>query len=317
VNLTQAAATTALGNAGLTLGTVSTAASTTVPAGSVISENPGAGTLVAAGSAVALVVSSGPPPPPPTLSALTPSSTPAGGSAFTLTVTGSNFVSGSVVRWNGAGRTTSFTSSTQLTAAIAAADIATPGTAQVTVANPDGAVSNALTFAIPAAATTCQSCSIWTTAATPAVASVQDGNPVELGVRFRSDVAGVITGIRFYKGSQNTGPHTGNLYTATGTLLASATFTNETASGWQQVTFASPVSIAANTTYVASYYTPSGFYSTTRPYFTTSVYTPPLRALADGDGGGNGVYRYGTGGGFPTSSFNSTNYWVDVVFMNP
>ena len=70
---------------------------------------------------------------------------------------------------------------------------------------------------------------------------------MELGVRFRSDVAGVITGIRFYKGAQNTGPHTGNLYTATGTVLASATFTNETASGWQQVTFASPVSIAANT----------------------------------------------------------------------
>ena len=65
VNLTQAAATTALGNAGLTLGTVSTASSTTVPAGSVISQNPGAGTLVAPGSAVALVVSSGPPPPPP------------------------------------------------------------------------------------------------------------------------------------------------------------------------------------------------------------------------------------------------------------
>ena len=61
VNLTQAAATTALGNAGLTVGTVSNASSTTVPAGAVISQNPGAGTLVAPGSAVALVVSSGPP----------------------------------------------------------------------------------------------------------------------------------------------------------------------------------------------------------------------------------------------------------------
>ena len=96
-----------------------------------------------------------------------------------------------------------------------------------------------------------------------------------------------------------------------------ATFTGETASGWQQVSLATPVAIAANTTYVASYYTASGFYSSTRPYFTTSVYTPPLRALADGDGGGNGVYRYGTGGGFPTSTFNSTNYWVDVIFMIP
>ena len=167
---------------------------------------------------------------------------------------------------------------------------------------------------VPVTVTTNCPCTIWTTAAAPAVASNPDANPVELGVRFRSDMAGFITGIRFYKGAQNTGPHTGKLYTATGTVLASATFTSETASGWQQVTFASPVSIAANTTYVASYYTASGFYSITRPYFTTSTYTPPLRALADGDGGGNGVYRYGTGGGFPTSSANSTNYWVDVVF---
>ena len=85
VNLTQAAATTALGNAGLTLGTVSTASSTTVPAGSVISQNPAAGTLVAPGSAVALVVSSGP---PATLASLTLQPTSVtGGSASTGTVT--------------------------------------------------------------------------------------------------------------------------------------------------------------------------------------------------------------------------------------
>jgi len=71
VNLTQAAATTAITNAGLALGAVSQATSATVPSGSVISQSPGAGTGVAAGSAVSLVVSSGsgttPPPtnPPP------------------------------------------------------------------------------------------------------------------------------------------------------------------------------------------------------------------------------------------------------------
>ena len=76
----------------------------------------------------------------------------AGGPAFTLTVNGSNFVSGSVVRWNGANRTTTFVSATQLTAAIPAADIAAAGTASVTVQNPPpgGAVSNALTFTIGA-----------------------------------------------------------------------------------------------------------------------------------------------------------------------
>jgi beta-lactam-binding protein with PASTA domain len=67
VNLTQAAATTSLTGAGLALGAVSQQSSATVPSGSVISQNPAAGTGVGAGSAVALVVSTGPvaPPPPP------------------------------------------------------------------------------------------------------------------------------------------------------------------------------------------------------------------------------------------------------------
>jgi Domain of unknown function (DUF1929)/Glyoxal oxidase N-terminus/Kelch motif len=84
----------------------------------------------------------------PSLTSLSPNSATAGGPAFTLTVNGSNFVSGSVVQWNGAARTTTFVSATQLTAAIPATDIATAGTAQVTVANPGGGTSNALTFTI-------------------------------------------------------------------------------------------------------------------------------------------------------------------------
>ena len=94
---------------------------------------------------------------------------------------------------------------------------------------------------------------LWSGSATPTAASDPDPNSVELGVKFGSDVAGWITGIRFYKGPGNTGTHIGHLWTSNGTRLASATFTNETASGWQQVSFATPVAIAANTTYVASY----------------------------------------------------------------
>jgi hypothetical protein len=44
------------------------------------------------------------------------------------------------------------------------------------------------------------------------------------------------------------------------------------------------------------------------------VDTPPLHALADGVSGGNGVYAYGGTSGFPTSTFRTQNYWVDVVF---
>jgi hypothetical protein len=86
----------------------------------------------------------------PTLTSLSPNSATAGGPAFTLTVNGSNFVSGATVRWNGTARVTTFVGSTQLTAAVLASDIAIIGTAQVTVLNPDGTISNSLTFTVNA-----------------------------------------------------------------------------------------------------------------------------------------------------------------------
>jgi hypothetical protein len=144
----------------------------------------------------------------------------------------------------------------------------------------------------------------------PANASVYDPNAIELGMRFSSNEDGSITGIRFYKGTQNTGTHTGSLWTATGTLLATATFTNETASGWQQVDFAAPVSIAADTDYVASYHTDTGFYAATGGGFAETRTNGPLSAPA----GDNGLYAYGATQ-FPTGSWNSTNYWVDVTFQ--
>ena len=87
-------------------------------------------------------------PPSPQLSALTPNSVNAGGPAFTMVISGANFVSGSTVRWNGANRTTTFTNSAQLIAAIPASDITIPGTASVTVVNPGSITSNALIFTI-------------------------------------------------------------------------------------------------------------------------------------------------------------------------
>ena len=52
-------------------------------------------------------------------------------------------------------------------------------------------------------------------------------------MKFQSSVPGWVAGVRFYKGAGNNGTHTGSLWTASGTLLATGTFTNETASGWQ------------------------------------------------------------------------------------
>jgi len=116
-------------------------------------------------------------------------------------------------------------------------------------------------------------------------------SPVELGISFKSDVNGYITGIRFHKGSNNTGTHVGNLWNSTGTLLGSATFTNETASGWQQVNFSTPVAITANTIYRASYHSTIGHYSVSSNYFTFSgTDNAPLHAIRNTASTPNGPY---------------------------
>jgi hypothetical protein len=159
--------------------------------------------------------------------------------------------------------------------------------------------------------------SIWNSSNTPATVDSGDGNAVELGVKFRADAAGSITGIRFYKATTNTGTHTGHLWSSTGTLLGTATFTSESASGWQQVSFTTPIQIVANTTYIVSYFAPVGHYSYNSNFFAQSgVDNPPLHALANGVDGPNGVYVYAPSGGFPNASFKSTNYWVDVVYVS-
>ncbi|MGO4440700.1 DUF4082 domain-containing protein [Rhizobium sp. RAF56] len=148
---------------------------------------------------------------------------------------------------------------------------------------------------------------------TPSQTYVADPNEVELGMKFQSDVAGTITGISFYKGSQNTGEHDAHLWTASGTLLASATFTNETDSGWQTVALDNPVQIDARTTYVVSYHT-NGNYSATGDFFTSSLTNGHLTGLSDALAGGNGRYAYGDSGLFPSNSYNKSNYYVDVLF---
>jgi hypothetical protein len=166
----------------------------------------------------------------------------------------------------------------------------------------------------PAVAPICP-CTIWNPATIPTNVAEQDSNPVELGVKFRPKFDGYITGIRFYKSTLNTGTHIGNLWNTSGTNLAQATFAAETASGWQQVNFASPVQVTAGTTYIASYHTSTGHYSEDDNFFTsTAVNTYYLEALADGIDGPNGVYAASSISAFPNSSYLSSNYYVDVVF---
>jgi hypothetical protein len=157
-------------------------------------------------------------------------------------------------------------------------------------------------------------CTTWPASAAPANPNNSDLQAVELGVKLRADSDGFITGVRFYKGSGNTGTHVGSLWSSAGTLLGQATFASETATGWQEVSFASPVAIVANTTYVASYHTNVGHYASDQNGLSTVADRAPLHALASGSSGGNGVYMYGAASLFPNLTFNATNYWVDIVF---
>ena len=144
----------------------------------------------------------------------------------------------------------------------------------------------------------------------PQVASASETKAVELGTAFTVSQAGNVTGIRFYKGTGNTGTHVGSLWNAAGTRLAQVTFVNETATGWQTATLSTPVALATGQRYVVSYRAPNGRYSYTTGFFnqtwTSGVFTA--------SGPDNGLYRYGASGSMPTNSWNATNYFVDVVY---
>jgi hypothetical protein len=158
-------------------------------------------------------------------------------------------------------------------------------------------------------------CSIWPLTAAPSVSAATDDQPIEVGVKFFSEVDGWITGVRFFKGASSTGTQVASLWTTNGALLARASYNKETASGWQQVDFSAPVAINAGTHYVVSYHTSTGHYAADHDYFAVSSHdNSPLHALKTGTDGGNGVYAYSKDSTFPTSTFQSSNYWVDVVF---
>jgi hypothetical protein len=163
------------------------------------------------------------------------------------------------------------------------------------------------------AATTTQS--LWSDSTVPQTLSWNDSRSIELGVKFKSDVAGYVTGVRFYKSAQNTGTHTGSLWDASGNLLGGVTFTNETKSGWQTATFTQPISIAANVTYVVSYHAPKGHYSLGSDYFKSSSHVSGhLTALKYSVSNPNGVNKPSTTAAFPNANGDGDNYYVDVQF---
>ncbi len=176
----------------------------------------------------------------------------------------------------------------------------------------DSASSNVASATTTGTAPTADS--IWSNSYIPSENAYSSGS-YEVGVKFTASVAGEVTGVRFYKQTWMGGyVHVGHLWSSTGTLLATATFTNESAYGWQQVIFSSPVAIQANTVYIASFSTGGGYFGITTSFFTNGgVTNGPLQALSNSVPGGDGVYN--RSGVFPTVNGNGMNFWADVAFV--
>jgi hypothetical protein len=148
------------------------------------------------------------------------------------------------------------------------------------------------------------------TTQTPTQPSVTDtpSPDYELGMRFSASTNGTITGIRYWKATSETGTHTGRIWSNTGTLLASVVFTGETASGWQTKALATPLSITAGTQYVVSVNV-NARYAVTTSGFANAISNAGLAAPV-----GAGVFNEAPGL-FPASSYQSSNYFRDVVFV--
>lgn len=137
--------------------------------------------------------------------------------------------------------------------------------------------------------------------------SFNDG-PYEMGVKFSSSQAAEVKALSYYKVVGETGSHTGNLWSSTGTLLASVTFTNETSGGWQYAFLNSPVYLNANTTYVVSVNSNTAYGASANGALDNPITNGVLSTIADND---NGVF--GSPATFPTGSYLNTNYFRDIV----
>ena len=131
----------------------------------------------------------------------------------------------------------------------------------------------------------------------------------ELGMKFKSSVNGKLTAIKFYKASKESGVHVGRIWSSSGAQLASVTFSNESASGWQIQKLSAPLSISANTVYVITVNTGNSYYVDTVNGLANSVSNGPLKTIV----GNNGVF--GSVGKFPTRSWNASSYFRDVMFQ--
>ena len=140
--------------------------------------------------------------------------------------------------------------------------------------------------------------SLWTPEVKIKPRSFTEDTPVELGTRFTADHDGWVSGIRFFKASGEKGGHSGSLWDADGHRLAKVTFTDETASGWQEARFAEPARISQGIVYTVSFHSQGRYVGQVG---TEGARKGPLSTVRR-----TGVYAYGKSG-FPRN-WNPKNY---------
>jgi N,N-dimethylformamidase beta subunit-like, C-terminal/Domain of unknown function (DUF4082)/Malectin domain/Bacterial Ig-like domain len=230
-------------------------------------------------------------------------------SSFTVSAGGSAVAA--TVAYDAASRTATLTSTDLLAAATTYS-----ATVDTTVKAADGTpLTKAYSWTFTTAACPC---SIFPDALQPDSTglSTQDGRSgsgpftYELGTKFTVDEPMQLTSFRFYKSPGETGTHTGNLWSAAGTLLAHQQFSSETDSGWQTQALATPYALQPGTVYALSV-NANAFFVSTLSGLATQLVSGPVRTVADG---ANGVFA-SAAGSFPTESYSSSNYFADGVFV--
>ena len=154
-------------------------------------------------------------------------------------------------------------------------------------------------------------CSIWQDGTPTGAFESNDPNAQTLGVQFQASSSGFITGVRFYKEPDDTGAHTGSLWTSCGDAAGVRDVHRGDRVGVAGAGLLQPggghrgddVRGVVFHQYRASRVDPQGLAS--------AVTNGPLTALA-----GGGVYAYGSANTFPANTYNNNNYWVDVVYSH-
>lgn len=135
-----------------------------------------------------------------------------------------------------------------------------------------------------------------------------DGVSYEMGMKFQARVPGRVTQVRYYRAARETGARTATLWNMDGTVLSSAAFVNETASGWQEAILPTPVRLQVGTPYIVTVNCNS-FYAYSSAGLATQISNPELTSVV----GNNGVF--GAVGSLPTGSYNDANYFCDIIFV--